>query len=180
MIRVWCPAPRGLPAQMFSEARTRVGGRLSGILGGASGGLGTFGALHNVCHYTCQILVAGLGIAGITLTGLPLAFLEDPKLIVLFGGMGIVSLGVSMTLHIRGKLWPCRTAGRRGILDGKMVILLSFLLLSGWSVARGGAQMIGAAAPRDDPRHRRRREEGSGVADAEEWAVTFRRHREDT
>ncbi|MGH8057788.1 MAG: hypothetical protein ACREOH_11220, partial [Candidatus Entotheonellia bacterium] len=125
--------------------------RFTALFGGAFGGLGTFGALHNVCHYTCQIVVAGLGVVGITLTGLPLAFLEDPKLIVLFGGMGAVSLGVSMTLHLKAKRWSLRTAGLRGLFDRKMVIVLGFLLLSGWSMTQGVGQMLRAAAPLDAP-----------------------------
>lgn len=131
---------------MTNSDRTHLGRKGSGIFGGVSGGIATFGALHNVCHYTCQIVVAGLGIAGITLTGLPLAFLEDPKLIVLFAGMGVVSLGLSMTLHSKAKRWSFRTEGLRGLFDRKMAILLSFLLLSGWSLTQGAARMIRVAA----------------------------------
>lgn len=136
---------------MSSGAKTPLRGRVAAIFGGVSGGFGTFGALHNVCHYTCQIVVAGLSIAGITLTGLPLAFLEDPKLIVLFAGMGLASLGVSMTLHVKAKRWSFHTAGLRGLLDRRMVILLVFLLLSGWSVMQGATQMIRGAMATDAP-----------------------------
>ena len=95
--------------------------------------------------------MAGLGIVGISLTGLPLAFLEDPKLIVLFGGMGLVSLGASMTLHTKATRRSFRAAGLRGFFDRKMVILVIFLLLSVWSVTTGVAQMIRVAAAADAP-----------------------------
>lgn len=134
----WSPGAEG-----ESRARPPAGGRLAAMLGGVSGGLGTFGALHNVCHYTCQLVVAGLGVVGITLTGLPLAFLEDPMLIVLFGGMGIGSLGASMTLHGMAKRRAFQAAGLRGLFDRRMAVLLVFLLLSGWSVSRGAARMFG-------------------------------------
>jgi hypothetical protein len=128
--------------------RARVGGRLAATFGGVSGGLGAFGALHNICHYTCQLVVTGLALAGITLTGLPLAFLEDPRLIVLFGGMGTVSLGASMALHVRTKRRRFGALGLRRLFDRRMLVLLAFLLLSGWSVTHGAAQMLrGSGAP---------------------------------
>lgn len=138
---MWAP-----PALMASGGRTPLGGRLAAAFGGVSGGLGTFGALHNVCHYTCQIVVAALGIAGIGLTGLPLAFLEDPKLVVLFGGMGTVSLGVSMSWHLKAKGWSLRSAGLRSLFDRRTAILLVFLVLSGWSVTQGAAQILRGSA----------------------------------
>lgn len=144
---MWAP-----PAPMASGGRTPLGGRLAAAFGGVSGGLGTFGALHNVCHYTCQIVVAALGIAGIALTGLPLAFLEDPKLVVLFGGMGTVSLGVSMSWHLKAKGWSLRSAGLRSVFDRRTAILLVFLVLSGWSVTQGAAQLIrGSVAAAESP-----------------------------
>jgi len=69
---------------MVHNPKTSFRQKGSGVLGIASGGTGAFGALHNVCHYTCEVIVVGLALAGISLTGLPLAFLQDPKLIILF------------------------------------------------------------------------------------------------
>ncbi|MGH7320708.1 MAG: hypothetical protein ACRELA_13925 [Candidatus Rokuibacteriota bacterium] len=129
----------------------RVGGRLAATFGGVSGSLGAFGTLHNVCHYTCQLVVAGLALSGITLAGLPLAFLEDPRLIVLFGGMGTVSLGASMTLHVRTKRTRFAARGLRRLFDRRMVVLLAFLLLSGWSVTQGAAQMFRASGNPESP-----------------------------
>jgi hypothetical protein len=125
--------------------RAGLGGRISAIFGGVSGGLGTFGTLHNVCHYTCQVLVTGLGLIGLTLTGLPLAFLEDPKLVVLFGGLGVISLGGSLGFHLRAKRAAARAVGRRRLIDRRAAILAVFLLASTWSLAEGTARMIGSA-----------------------------------
>lgn len=138
-------------AEMSSGVRTQLGGRIAAMFGGISGGLGTFGALHNVCHWTCQVLVAGLGIFGITLAGLPLAFLEDPKLIVLFGSMGTVSLGVSMGLHLKAKRRSFQTGGLWRLFDRRLAILLVFLLLSGWSLTQGAAQMMRGSGAADSP-----------------------------
>lgn len=136
---------------MTTAGRTPVGRTLSAIFGTTSGGLGTFGALHNVCHWTCQVLVVSLGILGITLAGLPLAFLEDPKLIVLFGSMGTVSLGVSMGLHLKAKRRSFQTGGLRRLFDRRLAILLVFLLLSGWSLTQGAAQMMRESGAADSP-----------------------------
>lgn len=124
--------------------------RISGILGVASGGAGTFGTLHNVCHYTCEVIIAGLALAGITLTGLPLAFLQEPKLIVLFSGMGIISLGVSMFLHIRTKR-SSLTNNLRNFLDKKTVLFGTFILLSLWSLSQGTLQLVQAEGSPDSP-----------------------------
>lgn len=127
---------------MASETHTGFSGRIAGVFGGVSGGVGAFGALHNVCHYTCQILVAGLAVAGVSLTGLPLAFLEEPKLVTLFAGMGVLSLGVSTTLHLKGKAPAVGTSRLRAALDRRTAVLLALLLLSGWSLTQGAAQIL--------------------------------------
>ncbi|MGH7363737.1 MAG: hypothetical protein ACREKA_08335, partial [Candidatus Methylomirabilales bacterium] len=56
-----------------------------------------------------------------------------------------------MTLHTKAKCGSFRTAGLRGLFDRKMVILLGFLLLSGWSVTQGATQLIRLAAAQDAP-----------------------------
>lgn len=119
-------------------------------MGIASGGVGTFGALHNVCHYTCEVIIAGLALAGITLTGLPLAFLQDPKLVVLFSGMGIISLGGSMLFHIKAKRLSVATK-LRDLVDKKTVLFGTFLLLSLWSLSQGTLQLLQAQGPPDSP-----------------------------
>ncbi len=124
--------------------------RITGALGVASGGAGTFGALHNVCHYTCELIVAGLALAGISLASLPLAFLQDPILIVVFSGMGIISLGVSMYLHIKAKRHSV-AAGIRSLLDKRTVLFGAFILLSSWSLTQGTLQLARAQGPADSP-----------------------------
>ncbi|MGH7771452.1 MAG: hypothetical protein ACREQA_04375 [Candidatus Binatia bacterium] len=101
-----------------------------------------------MCHYTCTVIIAGLALAGVTLTALPLAFLQDPKLVVLFSGMGIISLGVSMFFHIKAKNLS-GGAKMRYFLDKKMVLLSSFLLLSAWSLSQGTLQLVQAEGPAD-------------------------------
>lgn len=63
-----------------------VGGssKFLGVFGGTSSGLGAFGAVHSVCHYTCQAIVALLALAGISVAGIPLGFLVDPRLVSCF------------------------------------------------------------------------------------------------
>ncbi len=128
-----------------AAVRRGVGERASAIFGGASGGLGAFGTLHNVCHYTCQILVTGLGLVGISLAGLPLAFLEDPRLILLFGGLGVLSLSASLGFHLRTKRASSAPRGARGLFDRRAAVLLVLLLASAWSVAQGAGRVIGSA-----------------------------------
>lgn len=135
---------------MATDRRAYLRGRISAIFGFASGGAGTFGALHNVCHYTCAVVVAGLALAGITLTGLPLAFLQEPKLIVLFSGMGIISLGGSMFFHIRAKGLSL-ASNIRDFLDKKTVLLGAFLLLSLWSLSQGTLELVQAEGSPDSP-----------------------------
>lgn len=136
---------------MATDATTRIGRKVSGVFGATSSGLGTFGALHDVCHYTCQVVVAGLGLVGITLAGLPLAFLEDPKFILLFGAMGLVSLGVSIAMHIRTKRAASGATGLRRLFDRRAALLLAFLLLSGWSVTQGLTRLIQPATAEEGP-----------------------------
>lgn len=124
--------------------------KISGPFGIASGGAGTFGALHNVCHYTCEVIVAGLALAGISLTSLPLAFLQEPKLVVLFSGMGIISLGMSMFWHIKGKFFSAGTRIRQ-LLDRKTALLAAFILLSVWGLAQGTLQLVQAEGSPDSP-----------------------------
>lgn len=124
--------------------------RISATFGIASGGAGTFGALHNVCHYTCEVIVAGLAVAGITLTGLPLAFLQDPKLVVLFSTMGVMSLGGSMFFHIKKKPVSGR-ANIRNFLDRKTGLLAIFILLSAWSLVQGTLELVQAEGSPESP-----------------------------
>jgi hypothetical protein len=135
---------------MATDRRAYWRDRTSAIFGFASGGAGTFGTLHNVCHYTCEVIVAGLALAGITLTGLPLAFLQDPKLIVLFSGMGVISLGVSMFLHIEAKRLLVATK-LRDLADKKTVLFGVFILLSLWSLSQGTLELVQAEGSPDSP-----------------------------
>lgn len=127
-------------------------GRFSAITGGLSGGVGAFGTLHNVCHYTCELVVAGRALVGISLAGLPLAFLEDPRLIVLFGSLGLISTGLSMAFHVATTRHRTRdVAGLRRLVDRRAVLLTVFFVLSGWSVAQGTLRLVGTATAAEGP-----------------------------
>lgn len=134
-----------------STIRAALAGRLSAVTGGLSGGLGAFGALHNVCHYTCELVVGGLALVGISLAGLPLAFLEDPRLIVLFGSVGLISTGLSMALHLATRRRAPDVAGLRRLVDRRAVLLMAFLTLSGWSVAQGTLRLVASATAAEGP-----------------------------
>lgn len=140
-----------MATSMASTIRAALAGRLSAVTGGLSGGLGAFGTLHNVCHYTCELVVAGLALVGISLAGLPLAFLEDPRLIVLFRSLGLVSTGLSMAFHLATRRRAPDVAGLRRLVDRRAVLLTVFLALSGWSVAQGTLRLVGTATAAEGP-----------------------------
>ncbi len=72
-----------------------------GILGGLSSGLG-FAGLHNVCHTLCQGIIISLAIFGITVVGMPLAFLQDYSLF--FSIMGLVSASTAIFIFYWTKI----------------------------------------------------------------------------
>lgn len=66
-----------------------------GIIGGfftTLGGIGAFG----VCHTICQLIIIALAAVGITFIGMPLAFLADPKFIILFFIIGLFFFGAAI------------------------------------------------------------------------------------
>lgn len=89
--------------ETFSSAKMDVKPKALGIFGGSSSGLGVFGAIHNVCHYACQGIVALLAVFGISAVGMPLGFLLDPYLVIVFSVMGIASITLSILLHLNAK-----------------------------------------------------------------------------
>lgn len=73
-----------------------------GILGGvftAIGGLGAFG----VCHTICQTLIVVLAVVGITVIGMPFAFLAEPWFIVISFAVGGVFLLGALVMYLRHK-----------------------------------------------------------------------------
>lgn len=73
------------------------------MIGGAnalSGGLGVVSA-HNLCHNVCLGAIAFLGAFGLTVDGMPLAFLSEYNL--LFWGMAAFFLAISLALHATKK-----------------------------------------------------------------------------
>ena len=96
---------RGLPQIKTAKfaANDEATVKKAGNAGATAGGLGTSFA---VCHSVCQSLVAVLAIMGITLLGMPLAFLEPYSIPLLI--VAAASLGFSVWLCIKHSL-PLRT-----------------------------------------------------------------------
>jgi len=86
-----------LPGKLKQETKSQ---KILGSLGLTSAGLGIV-SLHNVCHLVCEGAIVILALIGITLVGMPLAFLQQYTL--LFAIMGIISsiFGISFYLLTR-------------------------------------------------------------------------------
>lgn len=67
--------------------------KVTGVVGGISSALGIAG-LYNVCHTICEVLIAALAVFGITVVGMPLAFLQ--KYVIPFSIMGLLSSSVGI------------------------------------------------------------------------------------
>lgn|GEM_PF-3532507 len=112
-----------------SATATRPGrwSKFLGIFGGTSGGLGAFGAAHSVCHYTCQVIIGFLALAGISVAGMPFAFLLDPRLVALFSAVGLVSAGFGAVFQ-----WKMRMK-----FDLKLAGFAALAVVSAVSLASG-------------------------------------------
>lgn len=109
------------------------------------GGLGTFGALHSVCHYTCQAVVALLAIVGISVAGMPLGFLTNPWLVVVFFSTGLVSALVSLrALRNYSPRPPVRWYRRAGV---RRALLAAVAVVSVFSLALGGRDLAHRRGP---------------------------------
>ncbi len=73
-----------------------------GVFGGAFAGLGALGAF-GACHTLCQIAIAFLAIFGITVIGMPLAFLQEPIFIIIFTSIGVASIALSVRMYLKMK-----------------------------------------------------------------------------
>lgn len=72
--------------------RQRIG--KYGLLGSLFVGLGGAGAF-GVCHTICQIAIVALAAVGITVIGMPLAFLQEPWFVGLSFGIGGIFLALA-------------------------------------------------------------------------------------
>lgn len=105
----------------------------------ASGGLGAFGAFHNVCHYTCQSVVALAALLGVSLAGMPLGFLLDSRLVVLFSAIGLVSSAIGiyfMQLNRPARKWKSLISNRSFLLS------LGFGAISAVSLVLGAVELV--------------------------------------
>ncbi|MGH8721500.1 MAG: hypothetical protein ACREU4_05925, partial [Burkholderiales bacterium] len=142
-LRVPRPREAGVSArparQPLGATAPRLGSgpKLLGIFGGTSGGLGAFGAAHSVCHYTCQAVIGLLALAGISVAGMPFAFLLDPRLVALFSAVGLVSAGLGAAIQWR----------RRMKFDLKLAAFAALAVVSAISLASGVLDLAAAAGP---------------------------------
>lgn len=116
--------------------------RLLGALGVPASALGALGGIHSACHAACAALVASLAVAGVSLAGMPLAFLLDPSLVLALSSAGIVSVGLSLALY--------RSQRRLGMGGGRvrLALLAVFGVLSVVSLALGVRDTLaGGGAP---------------------------------
>jgi len=131
-------ALRTRPAKLAAGARDAARpSRFLGIFGGASGGLGAFGAAHSVCHHTCQAVIALLALAGVSLAGMPLGFLLDPRLVVLFSALGLVSAALGAAFQ-----WRMRMR-----LNRKLAAFAALAVVSAMSLASGALELAAAEGP---------------------------------
>lgn len=93
-----------------------------GILGGlftGVGGLGSFG----VCHTICQAAIVVLAGVGITIIGMPFAFLAEPWFVILSFVVGGVFLVLALTIWLGHKkmtgIGVAHTAGKECCHAGK-------------------------------------------------------------
>jgi ABC-type Na+ efflux pump permease subunit len=80
--------------KMQQETRSQ---KVLGSLGLTSAGLGIV-SLHNVCHLVCEGAIVALALIGITVVGMPLAFLQEYTL--LFAIMGIISSAIGISFYL--------------------------------------------------------------------------------
>ena len=95
----------------------------AGTAGAAAGGLG---ASFATCHSVCQALISAFAVAGISMLGMPLAFLEPYSAPLLI--LTAVSIGASVWLCKRHNL-PLRTLLKPfgiGLLAAAVIVISVF------------------------------------------------------
>lgn len=136
-------------------ARKDIKSKILGSLGGSSSGLGMFGAVHNVCHYSCQGIIALLAVFGISAVGMPLGFLLDPLLVIIFSSIGLASITLSIIVEIKHRNFLYndtnligdginhQKASKRQIFtDRKLLLFFAFGAISLVSLALGTNDFI--------------------------------------
>lgn len=76
--------------------------KIIGILGLGTGGLGGAGAF-GACHALCIGMASTLGLVGISFTGMPFMFLQEPKFYIPFITVGIGLIGGSIYFYKNSK-----------------------------------------------------------------------------
>ncbi len=85
------------------KARVIALGAFGGVLGGV-GALGAFG----VCHSICVAAIGLLALFGITVIGMPFAFLQEPVFYIPFFVVGLASIAGSIYLYIKHRRMSCK------------------------------------------------------------------------
>src|SRR3989344_1618905 len=97
----------------------------AGTVSATAGGVGTGFA---ACHTTCQVLISVLAIMGVTLIGMPLAFLQPYAVPLLL--LSLASFGFSIWICRKHKM-PLRTLLKPmgiGLLGALIIVLIAFSL----------------------------------------------------
>lgn len=135
------------PSARAGSATGKVRRRLPAWLGIGSGGLGALGAIHSACHSACLAIVAALALVGVSIAGMPLGFLLNPWLVVLFSALGLGGVSASVILRLRRCGWRRPApAGAARWRRGDLALLGVSAALSSVSLALGVRELTQPAA----------------------------------
>lgn len=118
----------------------------TGTAGATAGGLGTSFA---VCHSVCQSLISVLAVMGITLLGMPLAFLEPYSIPLLIAAAA--SLGFSVWLCKKHAL-PLRTLLKPlgiGFLAAGIIVFSIFYINAFSMIGQPGGNLVQSGSAPD-------------------------------
>lgn len=132
--------------EIFISSTNNKKSKFLGIFGSSSSGLGAFGAAHNVCHSTCQGIIALLAIFGLSAVGMPLGFLLDPYFVVIFSLVGLTSIALSIIFYIKHKESSCSivnmTYKNQILSNKKLLVFLVLGAISAISLASGTSDIL--------------------------------------
>ncbi len=114
--------------------------KATSMVGATTGGLG---AGFATCHAVCQSLVSVLAVLGVTLLGMPLAFLEPYSAPLLI--LSAVSFGFSIWLCKKHKL-PLRTLLKPVVIGFAAAAIIVLFIFSLNAAAMSGAAVSPKAA----------------------------------
>lgn len=115
--------------------------KITSITSGTSGTLSLLGG-YNVCHNICLAAIAGLALIGISVQGMPFAFLQDFSIPLWSLGVGL--LGVTGFLYVKKK---CVSKNLLAANSGLLIAAIpfrefEFMQMSFWIIGFG---LVGVA-----------------------------------